>query len=145
MRVVSTIRSFADGGLAFRGADEVVGSPTNGNYLGILELLAEYDTFLSAHIKLHANRGSDHTNYLSSRICKELFEILGKHVLKQIIGWIKESKYYSASVDSTPDEALIDQLTVVIRCMEKHSPKDRFLTFMPKSRSHWCYYGKCIA
>ena len=48
MRIVSTVKFIAERGLAFRGADEVVGSPNNGNYLGILELLAEYDTFLSA-------------------------------------------------------------------------------------------------
>ena len=39
-----------------------------GNFLGILELIAEYDKFLAEHISLHANKGSGHTNYLSSTV-----------------------------------------------------------------------------
>ena len=35
------------------------------------------------------------------------------------------------SFDHTTDEAHIDQLTVVIRYIEKNSPKERFLAFMP--------------
>ncbi|XP_050063060.1 uncharacterized protein LOC126552404 [Aphis gossypii] len=72
MRVVSTIKFLCERGLALRGQNEIIGSSKNGNYLGILELIAEYDPFLSAHIKKHANKGSGHTNYLSSTICEEL-------------------------------------------------------------------------
>jgi hypothetical protein len=93
-----------------------------------LELLAEYDPFLSAHLKETANKGSGHVNYLSSTIYNEL---MGDKVLNEIIERIKRSKYYSISVDSTPDEAHIDQLTVVIRYMEGPAPKERFLTFIP--------------
>ena len=130
MRIVSTIKFIAERGLAFRGTDEVIGSQTNGNYLGILELLSEYDPFLAAHIKLHANRGRGHTNYLSSTICEEVIEIMGELMLEEIIARIKKSKYYSVSLDSTPDEAHIDQLTLIIRYMEGPLPKERFLTFM---------------
>ena len=38
-------------GLAFRGSSDLVGSSQNGNFLGFLELLAEYDTFLAEHIQ----------------------------------------------------------------------------------------------
>lgn len=55
--------------LAFRGDNEIIGSSRNGNHLGILELVAEFDPFLSAHIRDHANKKSGHTNYLSSTIC----------------------------------------------------------------------------
>ena len=37
--------------------------PNNGNYLGILELIAKYDAFLAEHIRKHANKGSGHVNY----------------------------------------------------------------------------------
>lgn len=43
--------------LSFRGTNEVVGSQNNGNFLGIIELIAEYDSFLKEHIKLYANKG----------------------------------------------------------------------------------------
>eukprot|EP00795_Rhopilema_esculentum_P000983 gene983-10755_t len=37
-------------GLAFRGDSEKIGDTHNGNFLGILELLARYDPFLQEHI-----------------------------------------------------------------------------------------------
>ncbi|XP_050061579.1 uncharacterized protein LOC126551671 [Aphis gossypii] len=100
-RLVSVITFICERGLALRGKNEIVGSSKNGNYLGILELLAEYDNFLKQHIENHANRGSGHTNYLSSTIY------------------------------STPDEGHIDQLTLIFRYIEKDTPVERFLVFMP--------------
>ena len=43
-RVTETIRFMSERGLSFRGSDEVIGSRTNGNYLGILELIAKFDS-----------------------------------------------------------------------------------------------------
>ena len=40
------IKFLAERGHAFRGTDEVFDSPTNGNYLGILKVIAEFDPFL---------------------------------------------------------------------------------------------------
>ena len=134
-RVISTIKFIAERGLAFRGDNEIVGSPHNGNYLGILELLSEYDTFLAAHIKMHANKGRGHTIYLSSTICEEIINLMGSQVLKCIFCSIKKSKYFLVSVDCTPDEAHIDQLTIIIRYMDMGNliPNERFLTFIPNT------------
>ena len=45
--------------LVFRGSSKLVGSPLNGNFLGILELLAEYDTFLAKRIQKRVNEDKD--------------------------------------------------------------------------------------
>lgn len=129
-RVVSVIKFIAERGLAFRGDNELVGSPRNGNFLGILELIAQYDDFLSQHIESHANRGKGHTNYLSSTIMEELISIMGDRVLQEIITHVKKSKYYSISLDSTPDASHVDQLTLILRYMEKDGPVERFVVFM---------------
>ncbi|XP_050535007.1 uncharacterized protein LOC126902026 [Daktulosphaira vitifoliae] len=129
-RLVSVIIFICERDLALRGKNKIVCSPKNGNYLGILELLAEYDNFLKQHIENHANRGSGHTNYLSSTICEELIEIMVNNVLNEIISRIKLSKYFSISLDSTPDEGHIDQLTLVFRYLERDTPVERFLVFM---------------
>ena len=55
---------------------------------------------------------------------------MGEQVLGEIISRVKKSKYYSISLDSTPDAAHIDQLTLVLRYMEKDGPVERFVTFM---------------
>lgn len=130
-RLVSVIKFICERGLALRGENEIIGSSKNGNYLGILELLAEYDNFLKQHIVNHANLGSGHTNYLSSTICEELIEVMGNRVLNEILSRIKLSKYFSISLDSTSDEGHIDQLTLVFRYIEGDTPVERFLVFMP--------------
>ena len=48
-RVVSVVTFLVTHGLALRGSNEVFGSEHNGNYLGCIELLAEYDPFLAKH------------------------------------------------------------------------------------------------
>ncbi|XP_068216216.1 uncharacterized protein [Palaemon carinicauda] len=128
-RVISVIHFIAERSLAFRG-DELVGSPRNGNFLGIFELIAQYDDFLAQHIKTEANRGKGHTNYLSSTILEEVISIMGEQLHREIISRVKKSKYYSISLDSTPDAAHFDQLTLVLRYMEKDSPVECFVTFM---------------
>ncbi|XP_065645349.1 uncharacterized protein LOC136075840 [Hydra vulgaris] len=133
--VISTIKFIAGRGLAFRGDNEIVGSPHNGNYLGILELLSEYDTFLTAHIKMHANKGRGCTSSLSTTICEEIIDLMGSQVLKYIFCSIKKSKYFLVYVNSTPDQAHIDQLTIIVRYMdmEKLIPNERLLTFSPNT------------
>ncbi|XP_068250776.1 uncharacterized protein [Palaemon carinicauda] len=77
-RCVDVLKLLCERGLPIRGKDEVIGSAHNGNYLGILELLSIYDSFLEAHIKKHANKGSGHTSYLSHDISKEVIGIMAE-------------------------------------------------------------------
>ena len=58
-RLVSVITFLAERGLAFRGNDQIIGSPHNGNYLGLLELASEYDPFLAVHIQIFDSIGLD--------------------------------------------------------------------------------------
>ena len=86
--------------------------------------------FLANHISLHVNKGSGHINYLSSTVYEELIEIMGKETIKVIVDRVKSSKYYSVSVDSTPDIAHVDQLTIILRYIEVDEPVERFITFL---------------
>jgi len=130
-RVVSVTKMLAARGQPFRGQDEIIGSVHNGNYLGCLELLAEYDPFLAEHIKTRANKGKGHVSYLSSAVCDEFINILGQEVLQEIISEIKNAKYYSVSVDSTPDISHTDQLTLIFRYVQCDGPVERFVKFIP--------------
>ena len=96
---------------------EIIGSPSNGNYLGVMEVLAKYDSFLAQHIAMFVNKGRGNPSYLSSTICEEMISLMGSKVLdNKIIDKLKSAKLYSVFVDSTPDVTHSDQLTFIIRC-----------------------------
>ena len=54
---------------------------------------------------------------------------MGKRVLNEIVSRIKRSRYYSVTLDSTPDEGHADQLTLICRFMENTTPVEGFVAF----------------
>ena len=132
LRIVDVLKLLCQRGLSIRGKDSVIGSAQNGNYLGILELLSKYDPFLKNHIAKYANKGPGHTSYLSHKIADEIIAIMAKKVHDNITEEVICAKYFSISVDSTPDISHIDQLSVTIRYILPNSePVQRFLCFIP--------------
>lgn len=105
----------------------ILGHPHNGNYLGCLELLSEFDPFLKEHMKNYGNKGSGSLSYLSANICDEFIEEIGRMARKLLLEDIQENKYYSIVLDSTPDISHIDQLTFIIRFVK--TINDKFLFF----------------
>ncbi|XP_031336280.1 zinc finger MYM-type protein 1-like [Photinus pyralis] len=130
-RIVTVIKFIAERGLSFRGHVEKFGDCRNGNFLGILELISEFDPFLKTHIERYGGKGSGHVSYLSKTIYEEFIEIIGGEVKNKIICEIKNAKYYSLIVDSTPDISHTDQLSVIIRYCISNKVHERFLTFLP--------------
>jgi len=64
--------------LHFREGDETIGSKRNGNFLGrdekIIELLAQYDTFLADHLHMFGNSGTNILHRLISPL-KRLMDL----------------------------------------------------------------------
>ncbi|XP_065652842.1 zinc finger MYM-type protein 1-like [Hydra vulgaris] len=134
-RIVAVIRFLARRGLAFRGHNEVIGSSNNGNYLGMLELLTQFDPVLKQHIDFFANKGKGNVNYLSKTICEELIYIMSQKVLTHIITEIKRAKYWGIIVDSTTDISHVDQLSVIFRYYLIGHVYERFFCFL-QIKSH---------
>lgn len=131
-RVVATVKKLTSRGLALRGDNELFGSNRNGNFFMCLELISEFDPFLSAHIAKYGNPGPGKTSYLSSRICNEFIELIALKVRKIILDEIKCSKYFSIIVDSTPDISHVDELALIIRYVKKDgTPVERFIQYIP--------------
>jgi len=99
--------------------------------LGCLELISQFDPFLLEHLNKYGNQGKGNPSYLSANICNEFINIMGRQVLNKIISELKVAKYYSISVDSTPDLSHIDQMTFIIRYVNEDTPVERFLEFIP--------------
>lgn len=50
LRRVIAVKFLSERGLSFRGHSVIFGNYNNGNYLGILELIHQFDPFLKEHI-----------------------------------------------------------------------------------------------
>lgn len=134
-RVVETIILLCERGLPLRGSNEIIGSKSNGNFLGIMELIAKFDPFLAQHINIHSNRGSGHTSYLSKTTIEEFVLLMHNRVLKTIVEELSGAKYFSVTVDSTPDVSHLDQLTIVVR-----QENNYFETYVCINESMWCVH-----
>ena len=130
-RIVPVVTFLAKRGHPFRGHTELFGQKYNGNYLGLLELPSQFVPFLAEHIRRYGNKGRGQVLYLSSTICEEFVKLLSDRVKAKIIAEIKKAKYYSISIDSTPDIAHIDQLSIVMRYVRTDGqPVEHFLGFI---------------
>jgi len=117
---------------ARRCVDGPLGSAHNGNYLGILELLAQFDPFLKDHLQKFGQKGRGRTSYLSSTICEEFIGLMGDRTKEAIATELQRARYFSVIVDSTPDMSHVDQFTFVFRFVsEKGKVIERFIGFEP--------------
>ena len=121
-------------GLAIRGHDEIIGYAHNANYLGTLELMAKFDPFLATHVYKCGAKSRRSVSLLSSTICSKLIDVVSKKVLNHIITEVKQSKYFSVSVDSTPGISRIDRLTCIFRYVLDDTPIERLVKFLDTKR-----------
>ena len=134
IRVVAVIKFLSERSLAFRGHEEKCGSPNDGNFMGAIELIAEFDPFLHEYLEKCKNEKSKcYLPCLSKAMYEELIEIMRKHVQDEIVNQINnvDTIYYSIIVDSTPDLTHVDQLVIVLQYCYHGKPCERFLTFLP--------------
>ncbi|GFW11432.1 zinc finger MYM-type protein 1 [Trichonephila clavipes] len=104
-------------GLAIRGTEKVFSSPHNGNFMGTLELQAEFNPFIREHIEQRELRPKSLISYLSKTIYEQLIEIMGKQINKTITTQINNdgTKYYLIVMDSTLDLSHNDQLAIELQ------------------------------
>nr|XP_008169192.1 zinc finger MYM-type protein 1-like [Chrysemys picta bellii] len=116
-RMVDVIIFLSKRNLAFRGSNEKLGDPSNGNFLGLFELLAKYDTVLSELLQ-RIKKAETHVQYLSLQIQNELIQLVASNIQEANIAQLKKAKYYSVILDCTPDVSHEEQMSVVLRFVE---------------------------
>ncbi|KAK4593638.1 hypothetical protein RGQ29_017659 [Quercus rubra] len=94
LRIIAVVKNLGKNNLAFRGKNEKIYQENNGNFLSLIEMIAEFDPVMQEHV-----RRIQHANEIKGKIIKK----------------IKEAKYFSIILDCTPDVSHQEQMTLVLR------------------------------
>lgn len=71
LRIVEVVKWLSSRGLLFHGENEIIGSTNNRNFLGCIELLCKFDSFMPDHVARFGNKGRGVPSYLSSTTVDE--------------------------------------------------------------------------
>ncbi|TKS92313.1 Zinc finger MYM-type protein 1 [Collichthys lucidus] len=108
-----------------RGHRESEGSNNPGNFLAILEAIANHDPLIKKRLKGHHN-----AKYTSKNIQNEILETLAEMVQQQIINEVKQSQVFSVIADETKDLQKKEQMSFVIRYFYNGAIYESFLDFV---------------
>ncbi|XP_067124747.1 zinc finger MYM-type protein 1-like [Centruroides vittatus] len=102
--IIYVVKFLAGQNLSFRGENNKIYEQQNGNFLKLIETIANFNDTISDHINRIRKTPSNMPHYLGVHIQNELISLLGEKIRHEIISMLKASKYFSIILDSTPDQ-----------------------------------------
>ncbi|KYM97008.1 hypothetical protein ALC62_12321 [Cyphomyrmex costatus] len=86
--------------MALRSSSDLLNTPNNRNFLGLVELMARYDSVLMEHVS-YVKAARHRVTYLSKDTQNELISLMGNRIRNTLIDRIKTAKYFSVILDCT--------------------------------------------
>jgi hypothetical protein len=117
LRIILIVRFLAEHNIAFRGSNSRLYQGNNGNFLGLIEMLAKFDPVIKEHVdRITNDKICDH--YLGPSIQNELINLLASVIKSAITAKVKEAKYFSVILDCTPDASHQELMSLIIRYVD---------------------------
>ena len=113
---IASVKWLASQACAFRRHDESDQSKNKGNFLEMVDLLAEFNPEIAKVVRGNAPY---HSKYTSPEIQKEILSIYAFKIRKHIREEIGDSKF-SILVDETCDVAKREQMALILRFVDKN-------------------------
>jgi len=113
-RLISLVKFLTKHGLAFRGSNEKLYQKSNEIFLGLIEVLEEFDPVMREHMRRIMNIEL-HIHYIGHKTQNELILLLANQIKSEIIKRIKQPKYYSIILDCIPYTSHKEQLSLIVR------------------------------
>ncbi|KAJ1262638.1 hypothetical protein BS78_09G124200 [Paspalum vaginatum] len=119
-RIILIVKFLAKRNLAFRGTNSKLYQDSNGNFLGMVEMMAEFDPVIQEHVQ-RITSDEAHVHYLGHGIQNELINLLA-------------AAYFSVILDCIPDISHQEQMSLIIRYVHISSDsiciEESFLGFL---------------
>uniref|UniRef100_A0A8C3S7H5 TTF-type domain-containing protein n=1 Tax=Chelydra serpentina TaxID=8475 RepID=A0A8C3S7H5_CHESE len=123
-RLIVILRMLATQNLALRGTSDQLYVPNNGNFLKIVELMAEFDAVLQEHLRRVTTQEMYTPHYPGKTIQNEIIQLLATKVKQKIVADLNSARYYSVILDYTPDISHNEQITLMVHFVTTTEPSE---------------------
>ncbi|XP_015378254.1 PREDICTED: zinc finger MYM-type protein 1-like [Diuraphis noxia] len=108
--------------ITFRGHREKWSDSLRGNFKDLVELVSNYSPTMAPYISNLKNKNNKpQWSFISWRIQNELIECISDDIVGIISKSIKDSPFFSVSLDTTFDVSRKEQLSFIVRYIDKNS------------------------